>query len=162
MNRCSYYSDLLYSQKLGQSNFLHLWPQQLYRASRFDTHTYIASVLNYTNFRHSCAILCPLVATNTQKGDLNRTPCHRIVFWVFSHMFWDMNLKSGIHIQWVARHIKFEFHYNQVSTSGEFSKPFSKCFQVSTWKLVCTLIRLHDILSSHFTRMGSLWPTSCS
>ena len=37
----------------------------------------------------------------------------------------------------------------------------SKCCAVSTWKLVYTLSRLHNILSSCFTRMGSLWP-SCS
>ena len=35
---------------------------------------------------------------------------------------------------------------------------FSKCCAVSTWKLVYTLSRLHNILSSCFTRMGSLWP----
>ena len=39
--------------------------------------------------------------------------------------------------------------------------PCSKCFAVSTWKLVYTLSRLHNKLSSCFTRMGSLWP-SCS
>ena len=43
----------------------------------------------------------------------------------------------------------------------EFSGLFSKCCAVSTWKLVYTLSRLHNILSSCFTRMGSLWP-SCS
>ena len=39
--------------------------------------------------------------------------------------------------------------------------PCSKCCAISTWKLVYTLSRLHNILSSCFTRMGSLWP-SCS
>ena len=39
--------------------------------------------------------------------------------------------------------------------------PCSKCCAISTWKLVYTLSRLHNILSWYFTRMGSLWP-SCS
>ena len=39
---------------------------------------------------------------------------------------------------------------------------FSKCFEVSIWKLVYTLSRLHNIFSSCFTRMGYLWPSSCS
>ena len=77
------HSDLLYNQK----SFLHLWSQQLYRAFRFGTHTYIASILKCTDFRHGWAIFGPLVATNTQK-----------VFWAFFYTFWDMNLKSGTHI----------------------------------------------------------------
>ena len=43
-----------------------------------------------------------------------------------------------------------------------FQDFFSKCFEVSAWKLVYTLSRLHNILSSHFTGMGSLWAASCS
>ena len=42
-----------------------------------------------------------------------------------------------------------------------FPKEMSKGFEVSTWKLVDILSRLHNILSSRFTRMGFLWPTSC-
>ena len=46
--------------------------------------------------------------------------------------------------------------------SGEFSRLFFKCFEVSTWNLVYTLSKLHNILSSRFTRIRSLWPISCS
>ena len=49
-----------------------------------------------------------------------------------------------------------------ISASEEFSGLFSKCFAISTWKLVYTLSRLHNILISCFSRMGSLWPSSCS
>ena len=42
-----------------------------------------------------------------------------------------------------------------------FSDIFSKHFEVSSWKLVFTLSRFYNILSSRFTRIGSLWPTSC-
>ena len=103
-----------------------------------------------------------MVATNTQIGDISRAPHQPKVFWVFFYVFWDMNFKSDIHIQQVAWHITFEFHHNQISASGEFSRLFSKCFEVSIWKSVDTLSRLHNILISWFTRMGSLWPTSCS
>ena len=44
-------SDLLYSLKWVKVIFPHLWPQKLYRSFRFDTHTYIASILNPTDFR---------------------------------------------------------------------------------------------------------------
>ena len=54
--------------------------------------------------------------------------------------------------------IRFEFYHNQVSASEEFSGLFSKCFAISTLMLVYTLRRLHNILSSCFPRMGSLWP----
>ena len=50
----------LYSQKWIKINFLHLRPQKLYRAFRFCMHTYLASVLTRTDFRHGCAIFCPL------------------------------------------------------------------------------------------------------
>ena len=40
-------------------------------------------------------------------------------------------------------------------TSGECSKLFSKCYQISTWKLVFSLSRVHNILSSWFTRPTS-------
>ena len=41
-------SDLLYSQK--RVIFLHSWPEKLYRAFKFGTSTYIASVLTRTDF----------------------------------------------------------------------------------------------------------------
>ena len=72
---------------------------------------------------------------NTQEGDLSRTRRHRKVFWAFFYMFWDMNLKSGIHIRQVARHIKFEFHHNQASASGEFFRLFLSVlrYQFESW-----------------------------
>ena len=60
------------------------------------------------------------------------------------------------------RHMRFEFHQNQVSASEEFCRLFFKCFAVSTGKLIYTLSRLHNMLSSCFTRKGSLWPSTCS
>ena len=88
-------------------------------------------------------------------------------YWLLSCLgiFWpsggQKHSKGGVSrapSQWDMR---FEFHQNQVSASEEFSGFFSKCCAVSTWKLVYTLSRLYNILSSCFTRMGSLWP-SCS
>ena len=77
------HSDLIYSQKCIKVIFIHKWPQQLYRAFRFGAHTFIASVLNCTAFPHGWAIFGPLLATNTQKGDLSRAPHHPKVFWAF-------------------------------------------------------------------------------
>ena len=37
------HADLLYSQKCVKVIFLHLWPEQLYRAFSYGTHTYIVS-----------------------------------------------------------------------------------------------------------------------
>ena len=89
------HSELLCSQKWVNVIFLHLWLEQLYRAFRFGTPSYIASVLNCTDFCHGWAIFGPLVATNTQKGDLSRAPHHRNVFFsFFSACFeiWTWNL----------------------------------------------------------------------
>ena len=49
--------------------------------------------------------------------------------------------KGGVSRAPSQRHIRFEFHHNQVSASEEFSGLFSKCFAVSSWKLVYTLHR---------------------
>ena len=32
-------------------------------------------------------------------------------------------------------------------------------FEIPTWELLCILSKLHDILSSHFAGIGTLWPT---
>ena len=93
------YSGLLYSQKWVKVIFVIYGLKNFIIAFRFGTYSYIASVLNLTAFCHVCAMFGPLVATNTQKGDLSRAPRHRKVFWAFFHMFWDMNLKSGVHIR---------------------------------------------------------------
>ena len=34
---------------------------------------------------------------------------------LFFNMLWDINLKLGIYIQWVARHVEFELHHNWVT-----------------------------------------------
>ena len=89
-------------------------------------------------------------------------------YWFLSCLgnFWpsggQKQSKGGVSRAPNQRYMRFEFHQNQVSASEEFSGLFSKCLVVSTWKLVYTLSRLHNILSSCFTRMGSLWPSSCS
>ena len=88
-------------------------------------------------------------------------------YWLLSCLgnFWpsggQKHSKGGVSRAPSQRHMRFEFHQNQVSASEEFSGLFSKCCAISTWKLVYTLSRLHNILRSCFTRMGSLWP-SCS
>ena len=86
---------------------------------------------------HAWAIFGPLVDKNTRKGELVELPASDT---------WGL---SFIRIR-------------SLHASEEFSGLFSKCFAVSTWRLVYTLSRLHNILSSCFTRMGSLWPSSCS
>ena len=185
------------------------------------SHLVPTNVLTRTDFRHGWVVLGPLVATNTLKGISAELPTSGKFFGVF-FMFWDMSLKPGMYIRWVAWHIRFEFRRNQVlwptlqrdicqirfsshclmnppnlvstlsplaptdfcsslaisvlgapeggplvrspwfPVSGRFFKLLPKCFQVSTWKLVNTLSRLHSILISHFTKTGSLWRTSCS
>ena len=129
--------DLLYSKKIfciyGLKNF---------RGIRFGTHTYIVSVLNPTDFHHGWAIFGPLADKNTRKQELVELPASekfselflyarlkngRIMPWqcpsvrpsafsgLFFNMLWDINLKLGIYIQWVARHVKFELHHNWVT-----------------------------------------------
>ena len=156
------HADLLYCQNVSKSFFLHLWPQQLYETFRFGTHTYIASVLNCIDFCHGWAIFGPLVATKTQKGDLSRTSSHRGFFIFFSTCFdfWTWNLlhTSGRwHDTWGLSFITIR------SRPLESWKVFQTFFfEVWIWKLVYTLSRLHNILISRFTRMESLWRTSCS
>ena len=98
-------------------------------------HTQIVSVLTPIDFCHAWAIFGPLVDKNTRKGKLVELPASDT--WGLSFIrIRSLSLKS-------------------------FLDFFSKCCAVSTWKVVYTLSRLHNILSSCFTRMGSLWP-SCS
>ena len=86
-----------YSQKWVTVIFLHIWPQQWYRALGFGTHIYITSVL--TRFFIS-VIVGPYLA-----------------------LWWPQTLGRGI--------------------SAELSAS-------------------ENILSTRLTRMGFLWPTSCS
>ena len=57
--------------------------------------------------------------------------------------------KRGVRRAPSQRHTRFEFQQNQVSASEEFSELFSKYFAVSTWELVYTLTRLHNIFMFH-------------
>ena len=123
--------------KIGQSHLSAYMPLKIYRGLRFGTHTQIMSVLTPTDFCHAWAIFGPLVDKNTRKGDLVELPASDT---------WGL---SFIRIR-------------SLHASEELSERFSKCFAVSTWRLDYTLSRLHNILSSCFTRMGSLWPSSCS
>ena len=110
-------------------------------------HTQIVSVLTPVDFCHAWAIFGPLVDNKPPKGCVCVCVCGG---------------GGGGSRASSQRNMRFEFHQNQVSAFEEFSGLFSKCFAVSTWKLVYTLSRLHNILRSCFTRMGSLWPSSCS
>ena len=71
------HSVLLYRQKCVKLICLHLCPKKIYRGYRFNTHTYIASVLTRTDFHHGWALFGPLVATNTRRRDLSKAPHHR-------------------------------------------------------------------------------------
>ena len=88
-------------------------------------------------------------------------------YWFLSCLgnFWpsggQKHSKRGVSRAASQQHMRFEFHQIQVSASEEFSGLFSKCFAISTWKLVYTPSRLYSILSSCFTIKGSLWPSSC-
>ena len=125
-----------FTAKNRSKSFICIHGLKNHRGLRFGAPTQIVCVLTPTDFCHARAIFRPMVDKNTPKGGVSRAPSQR--------------------------HIRFEFHQNQGSASEEFSELFSKCFAISTWKLVYTLSRLHNILSSCFTRMGSLWPSSCS
>ena len=120
--------------KIGQSHLSAFMALKLFRGLWFGTHTQMVSVLIPNDFCHVWAIFGPLLDKNTRKGELVELPASDT---------WGLN-------------------FIRISASGEFSGLFSKCFALSPWKLVYKLSRLHNILSSYFTRMGSLWPSSCS
>ena len=75
-------------------------------ASDFGTHTQTVSVLTPIDFCHAWAIVGPLVDKNTR---VSRAPSQR--------------------------HMKFEFHQNQVSASEEFSGLFLNVlpYQLESW-----------------------------
>ena len=62
---------------------------------------------------------------NHLRKGVDRDPASEKFYRLFFYMFRDMSFKPGIYIQQVARHMRFEFHHNQVSASGEFSGLFS-------------------------------------
>ena len=65
----------------------------------------------------------------------------------------------GIYFRW---HEASSLSFITIRSLPLVSSPgfFAKCLEVSTWKLVYTLSRLHNISSSCFTKIEtSLWPT---
>ena len=76
--------------------------------------------------------------------------------------FWFL-LQMGIFWPWWPNTHKGESLVRSpwFPASEEFPKFFSICFEVSTWMLVYTLSRLHNLLTSCFTRIGSMWPNPC-
>ena len=72
------------------------------------------SVLTPIDFCHAWTIFGPLVDKKHSKGGVSRTPSQR--------------------------HMKFEFHQNQVSASEEFSGHFSKCFCRHAWAIFGPLV----------------------
>ena len=118
------------------SAFMAYINKKLYRGFRFGAHTQIVSVLIPVDFCFPWAIFGPLVGNNTRKGELVELPASDT---------WGM---SFIRIRSLPLKSFLDF--------------FSKCLAISTWKLVYALSSLHNILRSCFTRMGSLWPSSCS
>ena len=133
--------------------------------SNLDTLTYLAAKIGQSHLSAFMAlkVMQRLHFWYTHSNSECLDPC-----WFLSSLgnFWpsggQKHSKGGVSRAPSQRHMRFEFHQNQVSASEEFSGLFSKCFAISTWKLVYTLSSLHNILRSCFTRMGSLWPSSCS
>ena len=118
---------LTYStDKNGSKKFFFIYGLKLYRAIRFGTHTYIASVMNCTAFHHGWAILAPWWPQTLGKGISAELPTTRKFSELFSTCFeiytWNLVYTSG---RW---HIKLGFHHNQVSASGEFSGLFFQMF----------------------------------
>ena len=88
-------TDLLYSKTRVKVIFLHLWPQQLFRAFTFSTHTNIASVLNCTDFRHGWAIFGPVGGhKHSERGSQQSLPPPESFLSFFSTYFeiWTWNL----------------------------------------------------------------------
>ena len=74
--------------KTGQIIFFFiLWPQKWHTLYTLVL-SFLFRLLNSTDFRHSWAILDPLVARNTGNGGSSGL-----------HMFWDVDLKLGINIR---------------------------------------------------------------
>ena len=151
--------DLLYSQERVRVIFRHLWPQKLYRAFRFCTHTYIASVLTHSPFCHGWAIFYPLVgrmvgiSTQLQQKVLCAFFTTYFDIWTWNLVYASDRWHDTSSLSFIAiRSLPLEI----------FPDFLFQMFEVSTWKLIHTFSRLHHILSWCFTRMGSLWPTSCS
>ena len=84
--------------QIGQCHLSAYIALKLYRGLRFGTHFQIVSILTPTDFFHAWAIFGHLVDKNTRKGGVGRAPSQR--------------------------HMRFEFHKNQVSASEEFSDFF--------------------------------------
>ena len=96
--------DILYSQREVKVIFLHSWPQKVYGGLRFGTHSCIVSVLTPTDIRHGKAILGPLADKSTRKGELVELTASEKFSELFLYMFWDINLKLGIHLVDSATH----------------------------------------------------------
>ena len=121
--------------KIGQSHLSAFMALKIIqRPQIWYTHLY-CECLDPIDFCHARAIFGPLVDKNTGKGELVELPVSDT---------WGL---SFIRIRSLPLKSFLDF--------------FSKCCALSTWKLVYALSRLHNILSSCFIRMGSLWP-SCS
>ena len=149
---------------------LGIYMQYVVLHVKFEFHSNRDTLTYFTAKNRSKSFICIHGLKNhIEASDL----VHTLVLWVswsllifvivgqFLALWRTKTLERGVSRAPSQRHMRFEFHQNQVSASEEFSGRFSKCCAVSTWKLVYTLSRLHNILSSCFTRMGSLWP-SCS
>ena len=101
--------DLLHRQKYVID--LHSWLKKSYRGLRFGTHTYIASVLIPTYFRHGWLIFCPLAGKNTWKGALVELPASEKFCRLFCTCS-DISVRNLVtrFSRWC--HVKFEFHSN--------------------------------------------------
>ena len=124
--------DLLYSQNYFKIILLHTRPQKLYRALRLCTPSYRV-IVNPTPPPHHTtpppihtpiptpptqpAPIHPLVATNTQKGDLSTAPCQRKFFyfclWRVFQIFLNV-LKYQLEI-WFIYSVDYKTYWAQVS-----------------------------------------------
>ena len=123
------------------------WPRKI--TARRWLHKYVGAECGASSFTWYIYQMC-------------KAPCHWKVFWAFFlHV-----LRYELEI-WYTHPVGGTTHQVWISSQSGLClwrvfQTFSKCFEVPIWKLVYTLSRLYNILSSHFTRMGSLWPNLCS
>ena len=109
-------------------------------AFSFGTHFYIASVLSCTDLSW-LGNFWPLGGhKHSERGSQQSSPPLEIFQIFFSTCFW----------------YELEIWYTHLV--GDTTHQVS----ISIWKLVYTLSRLQNILSSLFTRMGPMRPTPCS
>ena len=128
-------------------------------------YTYVVSLLTPIDFGLDWAIFGPLVAKTLKRGNQ----------WLDQHVGPPMvrsacgspcPLFRSLHKKVLAWWFCYFVHmlYSESLDPCWFSSCYPYAFEISVWKLVMVHnpSGLYNILNSGFTRIGSLWPTSCS